>query len=232
MPDVGARRSDIHRWAARVSLGFAVSFLIILSVLHVLEPELTVGYLISEMERGRYGWLMSLAFLTLGISSATLYLTIRNAVAGVGQIAARWLCVIAIAYVGAAAFPPDSAAGFVTPAPVTPSLVAYVHGMCGIVVVLTSPITFTLVGRSLARDQRWRIVARRVEAISFLPWLGLVSFGAALVEFALTRPQSRAWLQAIVFVSVSNRVLIVTYCVWLIGISLSALHLQHASSSC
>jgi len=221
---------DIHSRAAWVSLGSAISFLVLLSLLQVLEPELRIGHLIGEFERSPHGWLMSLALLTLGISSATSYLAIRRAVSGAGGLAARWLCVIAVAYAGAAMFRPDTADGFVLRDPVTPSPVACLHALCGLLIITTSPIAFTIVSRSLARDRRWQIVARRVDAITFLPWFGLVSFVAALAAFGLTQPRTLIWIRAVVFVSAANRVLIVTYCVWLIAMALSALDLQRASS--
>ena len=222
---------DIHGRAARVSLGFAISFLVLLSLLQVLEPELRIGHLIGEFECTPHGWLMSLAFLTLGISSATSYLAIRRAVTGVGQLAARWLCVIAVAYAGAAMFPPDSADGFLMPAPVTPSPAACLHDLCGLLIVATSPIAFTMLSRSVAHDRRWHIVSRRVDAVTFLSWFGLVSFVAALVVFGLTQPRTLIWIRAVVFVSAANRVLIVTYCLWLIVLALSALDLERAPSS-
>jgi uncharacterized protein DUF998 len=222
---------DIHGRAARVSLGFGISFLVLLSLLQVLEPELRIGHLIGEFERTPHGWLMSLAFLTLGISSATSYLAIRRAVTGAGQLAAGWLCVIAVAYAGAAMFRPDSADGFVMPEPVTPSPVACVHALCGLLIMTTSPIAFTMLSRSLAHDRRWHNVARRVDAVTFLAWFGLVSFVAALVVFGVTQPRTLIWIRAVVFVSAANRVLVVTYCLWLIVMALSALDLQRAAAS-
>ncbi|MFB3764984.1 MAG: DUF998 domain-containing protein [Methanotrichaceae archaeon] len=44
-------------------------FLILLIALHFIEPEFDPSrQLISEYELGNYGWLMSLAFISLGIA--------------------------------------------------------------------------------------------------------------------------------------------------------------------
>src|SRR5262245_22419467 len=43
---------------ANLAIGFCVTFLAILSVLHVLEPEFNPSHLISEYQLGRVGWLM------------------------------------------------------------------------------------------------------------------------------------------------------------------------------
>src|SRR5262245_66671200 len=56
----------IPRIAARLSLGLSVTFLALLTMLHVFEPEYNSGHLISEYQLGDYGFLMSLAFCLLG----------------------------------------------------------------------------------------------------------------------------------------------------------------------
>jgi hypothetical protein len=58
--------------SAKLSLGFAAGFLITLAALHVLEPEFNPPHLISEYELGRFGWLMSMAFFSLGAAALTL----------------------------------------------------------------------------------------------------------------------------------------------------------------
>lgn len=221
-----------HRVAELVaSFVFAAAFLVILAIVHVVERELTIGHLISEYELGRHGWLMSLAFVTLGMSSVTFSLAIRHEVATrAGRIAAGWLRAIALAYVGGAVFLPDSAAGFTTPTSVTPSVAGYLHGACGIIVIVGSPLAFTLLGRSVARDPEWRAVARRVRCVTVVPWLGLLSFGASLVGFAFTQPQTRARMLAVILVTVTNRVLIVSYCVWLMVMALT-LYVREADGS-
>jgi Protein of unknown function (DUF998) len=210
---------------ARVSLGCAAAFILILALLHVFDAELNIGHLISEYERGRYGSLMSLAFVTLGIGSVALFLAIRHDLATrSGYVGGLWLIVVGIAYVGAAAFPPDSAAGFAVPVRATPpSFAGYVHGLCGLIVIATSPIAFTMVGRSLVSQPGWRTQVRRLRWMTLVPWFGLLSFVAALIVFGYTRSETHASALAIVLVSVSNRALILTYSAWLIVLSLSAL---------
>jgi hypothetical protein len=57
-----------------------VTFLAILSVLHVLEPEFNPPHLISEYQLGCIGWLMSLAFFCLGAASLALFAAARRGI--------------------------------------------------------------------------------------------------------------------------------------------------------
>jgi hypothetical protein len=68
--------SATSRTAARLSLGLSVTFLVLLTVLHVLEPEFNSGHLISEYQLGDYGFLMSLAFCLLGASATLVALSL------------------------------------------------------------------------------------------------------------------------------------------------------------
>ena len=65
----------ISRMVARLSLWLSVTFLVLLAMLHVLEPEFNSGHLISEYQLGDYGFLMSAAFCFLGASALLLALS-------------------------------------------------------------------------------------------------------------------------------------------------------------
>src|SRR5262245_55741795 len=77
----------IRRRAARLSLGLSVVFLALLATLHVLEPEFNSGHVISEYQLGDYGFLMSLAFCILGVSALLLAVSL-------GPRRTRWLVVV------------------------------------------------------------------------------------------------------------------------------------------
>jgi hypothetical protein len=56
------------RYWGRLALGAVVLFVILLTALHFLEPEFDPSKrLISEYQLGRYGWVMSVAFFSLGV---------------------------------------------------------------------------------------------------------------------------------------------------------------------
>jgi hypothetical protein len=151
--------------AARISVGFALAFVAIMAALHVLEPEFNVGgHLISEYELGRYGWLMSLAYFCLGVTSLALWYAIKSDLVTVGGRVGRWgLLLTAIAYFGAGLFYPDTSTGLGLPEDptmvnrqaVAPTLSASLHGLFGDIVIVSSPIAFTLLYRSLRKNSQW-----------------------------------------------------------------------------
>jgi hypothetical protein len=104
--------------AARIAIGFALTFIAILVLLHVLEPEFNSdGHMISEYELGRYGWLMRVAFVSMAGASLAVWFAIRDDVqTRAGQIGKWWLLVVGLAYVGAGLFIPDDSTGLGLPA--------------------------------------------------------------------------------------------------------------------
>src|SRR5262245_29675461 len=94
--------------AARMAIGFALTFVVILVVLHLFEPEFNSdGHMISEYELGRYGWLMRVAFLTMAGASLAVWVAIRDDLqTTAGNIGTWWLLVVGLSYVGAGLFVP------------------------------------------------------------------------------------------------------------------------------
>ncbi len=146
------RESMNPQTSARVAFWTAICFGSILATLHFLEPEFNdSGHLISEYELGRYGWLMSLAFFSLGAASIFLFHSIRNDLRGAaGSMGGWWLLLIGVAYFVAGIFYPDQSTGGlglpINPADfkrgaVAPTLNATFHGAAGVTVIGSSPIS-------------------------------------------------------------------------------------------
>ncbi len=209
--------------AARVGVGFALAFVVVLAALHVLEPEYNAdGHLISEYELGRYGWLMSLAFFSLAGASLSLWVAIRDGLqTTTGRIGTWWLPLVALAYLGAGLFYPDESTGLGLPADpaevnrgaVAPTLNATLHGLSGVIVIASTPVVFTLLYRGLARNPHGAAQMRGLRWLTWLTWVGLVSFPISLAIYsAVQRPGS---VDVRVMVSVANRFIILTYAAWL-----------------
>jgi hypothetical protein len=192
----------IPRIAARSSLGLSVVFLALLTMLHVLEPEFNWGHLISEYQLGDYGFLMSLAFCLLGASALLLALSLRPRLRTRGRRAGWWgLLIIGAAFFIAGVFPPVQ----------TPVIVGYLHGICGLVAIFGSPITFTLIDRSFAGSKPQFCWSRRVRWATLGAWGGLWFF---LASVTVTGFAGQLDTPLPAWVSVANRFLIVTYCIW------------------
>jgi Protein of unknown function (DUF998) len=132
------------RTKATLAIGLCVAFLTILSALHGLEPEFNPPHLISEYQLGRFGWLMSLAFFCLGTASLALFAAARQAIyIRSGRLGTWGLLIIGVAYFCAGIFPPDPKS----------FLGSLLHGIGGLVVILGSPMAFTLVSKGLMRNE-------------------------------------------------------------------------------
>ncbi len=179
-------------------------------MLHILEPQFNSGHLISEYQLGDYGFLMSLAFCLLGASALLLALSLGPRLRTRGGRVGWWgLLVIGAAFFVAGVFPPVR----------TPVIIGYLHGISGLVVIFGSPIAFTLIGRSLARSEARFLLSRRLRWATLVAWGGLCLFLASLAAVGLT-DQMETPLPP--WVSLANRFLIVTYCVWFMAAAWSA----------
>jgi hypothetical protein len=148
--------SQLNAPAGYVSLVSVIIFLILLAVLHFLEPEFNPPHLISEYELGNFGFLMSFAFFCLGVGSLFLARAIWSDLRTKGGHLGRWwLLLIGIAYIGAGIFTPDPAS----------FIESVLHGMFGIIVIFSSPVVFTLLMRSITRHEQWSPVS------SVLTWM-------------------------------------------------------------
>lgn len=197
--------------AASVSLVLVFVFLVLLSLLHFLEPEYNgSGQLISLYELGQFGVLMRLAFLSIGGSVIVLSVALwRDLEDRRGRLGGWWLAFIGAAFIGAGVFAPDKGVGLASSVPL--SLAGSLHTVFGLFVILTAPIAFSVTGGSLRRNPQWSGIAYRLRWASLLSWVGLAVFFGSLVLYGVSQQSVTATL-----VSVTNRFMVVTYSIWVI----------------
>jgi hypothetical membrane protein len=168
------------RYWARTALAAVVVFFILLAALHFIEPEFDPSKrLISEYELGRYGWVMSLAFFSLGVGVlATLLSTWDFSRIRRGLFGRWWFLAISVAFFGAGIFYPY------TP----PNLASY-----GVIVIVTFPIAATLYSSALAHSQAWTASRGQLRWAAVLVWVGLLSFaGSTIVLGSISQPVDRS----------------------------------------
>jgi hypothetical membrane protein len=205
------------RYWGRLALGAVVLFVILLAALHFLEPEFDPSKrLISEYELGRYGWVMSVAFFSLGVGVlATLLSTWDSSAIRRSRIGRSWFLAISAALFGAGIFYPY------TP----PTLASYIHGLCGAMVIVTFPIVAALNSAGLAHSQAW--IQARLRWATVFVWMGLLAFaGSTIVLGSLSQPADRA--NPHLLIGWQNRFMILTYASWLMVVAWSAAYPKKA----
>jgi len=171
----------------------------------VLEQDFNSGHLISEYQLGDYGFLMSLAFCCLGFSALLLSFSLgprlRTPRGRAGLVA---LLAIGVAFFAGGVFPPVQ----------RPVMIGYLHGISGLVAIFGSPMSFILIERSLALSEGGSKFTRHLRWTTLLAWVSLWLFVLSLTVVSLTGQLNTLlpW-----WVSLANRFLVVTYCIWLIA---------------
>ena len=201
MSRLSALRAD--RIAGYASLVSVASFIALVVVLHRLESEFNPPHLISEYELGRSGYLMALAFCGLGVGSLLLARALWSyPQTKSGRVGIWWLVLIGVAYLGAGAFAPDP----------TSAIESRLHGLSGLTVIVSSPIVFTLLTRSLMHDQRWSGARQRLKWAVIATWIGVASFYSSIIIVYGLAHESHSFV-----VGWMNRLMIATYCAWVVS---------------
>jgi len=210
--------------AARIAVVFSATFLVILFLLHFLEPEFDPSWrMISEYELGRYGWMMRLAFFCWGSSVLSLVVALWPALRTFGGIIGRWwLLLIGGGLFGAGIFVTNAITETAT------STANNLHTLSGAFVILTFPIASSLIAGSLVRNKDWSTVRRHLFWAELLVWLGLFGFfGSIMISNAINPSAGRVGPE--VFLGWPNRFLVVAYHIWLIVIALDVKRIRWSS---
>jgi len=196
---------------ARAAIAFALLFVVLLTLLHFMEPEFSPSWrMISEYELGHYGWIMMLAFFAWGTSVLLVTVGAWKAIATRGgRIGRWWMLGIGGALFGAGLFRTNA----ITDS--TPSLSNTLHTLCGLVVILTFPVAASMVGHSLQQSARRTTTARWSRWITPLVWIGLISFLASVFVSEAINPSARG-AGPRVYAGWPNRFMVLTYVIWLV----------------
>lgn len=202
--------SAFSKTVALVSFVAGIIFLVLLAALHFLEPEFDPSWrFISEYQLGQYGWLMSLAFFSLMVSSASLFLAIQSQIRTVGgYIGLLLLLVSAVGFALAAFFTSDP----LTAAQATDH--GKLHSMGAILGGNIAGAAYFL-GWSLARNIAW------ASARWSLLWITGSAVVGQLASFWMQAimAQSNNTFGSTVFVGLPNRLLIIALAGWLVAIA-------------
>jgi hypothetical protein len=210
----------VSRTAALLSFASAATFVVLLTALHFIKPELDPSWhFISEYAIGRYGWVMVLAFLSLALSYVSLFVAIRAHLQTIaGRIGLALLLVSALGLTIAAIFTTDPIT-VSEDAVTTEGTLHNVGGTLGIAM----PIAAALIGWKLARNPAWSSAKR---PILWATGLALVAFVVSFVSLGVMVSQSGGKFGPDVLVGWPNRFEIVVYSVWLMVVAWQAIQVR------
>jgi hypothetical protein len=193
----------------RLAFVGAAAFLALLALLHVLEPEFNPSWrLISEYEIGNCGWMMRLAFFSLGLSCLALPVAVRRYAGTLdGRIGLVLLAFVAAGLIGAGVFVTDPITAPTNALTTSGNL----HNLCALVVIPGFLIAVTLIERGLPRNEDWASMRRWLPWATALVWLGFLAFVVSIFIFM----PSRSGFGPDVLVGWPNRFMMITYPAWL-----------------
>lgn len=200
--------------AARASIASGALFVLLLGGLHLLEPEFDPTWrFISEYTLGRFGWLMTFAFLALAASlasaGAVVFSQIRTVTGYIG------IGVLALGVAGlliAAIFKTDSIS--TSREAMTFSGKMHVLGAS----LDYTPIALLLLSFSLARNRAWEPIRKRLFIAAAVTLIVMIAFMFMLPTDGTFGPGVLAGL--------FGRFLVVSYLGWGTAVALHAIKLH------
>lgn len=211
-------RLTIRVTAARVCAGAVGVFVMLVSLLHFIEPQFgPMWRFVSEYSNGSYGWIMKVAFFVMAVACAAAVMAIRpHATTRAGKSGLFLLALTVVGLVLAGMFDQD---------PITSDIKTREGNLHAFATMLGIP-GFTaaslLVGLSFAR--RWPSVRRPLILLSQLPWITFLSMP---VYMAIVMPAAGGFGPN-VWVGFINRLFLLAMCTWLMFV---AWHLERAAQS-
>lgn len=185
-------------------------FVVSVLVLHVVQSDLSPRDMaVSYYLNGRFGWILGLGLVSLGVGSISLAAALRTQVAPSRAGAGFWLLVVwGLGAIVGGLFPPDPPGHWDQP----PSLAGLIHGVAAMVAFLAFPIAACLISRRLpARCDS--SVARLLFPLAVSCAVALVVFFVCLFPVFSNRPPYALGL--------IERVLLALYAGWLVALGVS-----------
>jgi len=206
--------NSISGSAIRAILASAILFLVLLTALLVLKPEIDPAWrFISEYSIGRHGWMMALAFFSMAASCVATVIALWSQVQLGGKIGIGFLLIGALGL---------TLAGIFTTDPITTPLDAQstssqLHGL-GAVLGDGVPVGATLITGSLIRNKSWRPARWWMIGILAVVWI-------VYVWLLMSMPADGNFGPGVA-VGWPSRLLMVSYSLWFIVTAWQALRLR------
>jgi hypothetical protein len=213
--------APVYVQASRLSMAASGIFLILLTLLHFIKPELNPSWrMVSEYSIGRFGWVMVTAFLAMSISCIALFAEIRTQVDTVGgKIGLAFLLISSVAIAAAAVFTSD---------PMTASkdeltMHGNLHGLASMIGIPGLTIASILISHCLAQSPSWSQARRSLLWSANFIWISLLLM---VLILAVTLSQNGGKFGPDVLIGWPNRLVMIAYCLWLMSVARHANRLR------
>jgi hypothetical membrane protein len=212
---------SLDGFAARLSLASASMFLMLLAILHALEPEFDPSWrFVSEYENGPYGWVMRLGFLSLALSSLTTATALRPQVATKsGKVGLALLLAAAAALLVTAIFAPDP----IISSPDDTTSHGNVHSLASTLAGAMFAAASLLVTGTLARNSAWASARSLLGWTAHLTWITLLLMYATLL---IMLPQNGGKFGPNVWIGWPTRFVVIAIAAWDIAVAWHAINLR------
>ena len=199
-PGNDARMTRLSFWAG-------ITFISLLALLHLIKSDTDPSWnFISEYQVGRFGWLMSLAFVSLGSSCLFLAIALWKEVNLVGKIGIVMMLLSSAGMFMAAIFKTDPLN--TSPDQVTQSGMLHQWGA----MLDQIPFAALLITIALFRKKEWYVNRWLLIVSLIFVWFGMIYFIASIrVHFP-----ADGKFGPNVLVGWQNRIMIVTQALWVI----------------
>ncbi|HEV2423474.1 MAG TPA: DUF998 domain-containing protein [Terriglobia bacterium] len=198
---------------------------LLLASLHVLSPEFSPSWrVISEYAFGHYGWVLSLMFLTWGVSTWALAAAIwEQPRTRAGRAGLGFLLLAGLGEAMASVFDVNHEIG---------------HGVAGLFGVLGLPVAALLITVSLGHTEAWATVKRPLLWLAHLTWISVVLLMVTLVLMTVQmadanggkplRHAPKALPPGVIGLDGwADRLIVISNCLWVVAVAWQAIKLRH-----
>lgn len=208
--------------AARLAIALSMVAALALAALHLLSPEFDPSWrAVSEYATGRYGWVLSLMFISWGVSSWALAFAIRSQVqTTAGKIGVAFLLAAGVGEAMASLF----------------DITHPLHGVSALIGIPSLPVAAMLISKSLVRSQEWSAARKPLLWTAHLTWISLLLMAAAFAIFLSTYQRAGGDPSAgqvitlpagvIAVIGWANRLLVLAYWIWVATVAWHARKLR------
>ena len=219
--DTTVSATAISQGVGRISFVASVATLVLLAVLHILNPEFDPSWrMVSEYANGGYGWVLSLMFVSWAVSSWALAFAIWSQVKTIaGKVGLGFLIAAGVGEAMASIFDIDHS----------------LHGLSALIGIGGLPIAAMLISVSLGRTAVWSVAKKALLWTANLTWISVIIMAVTFIVLIVTYTQAGGEMTSqvtelpagvIALVGWANRLLIVVYVVWVMTVSWLAMKLQ------